>query len=219
MNGIQPSGTELFKNLNPEKQAKVFDAAVREFASNGYRNASMNNVVKDAQISKGSLFQYFRCKRDLFDGVVGMAEREVIQYLKRVRQETAAMSFPERLELLLRAGFAFIDNHPLLARIYFHLLQSGEAPFGGDRILNLHRRAERFLADLIREGVEKGELNPDIDIERVAFIVNALLERLLRAYYTEFLAAGLGLFRGDAHQVDRWVATTVDFVSTGIANR
>ncbi len=60
MNISNSQGTDLFKRLLPEKQEKIFQAAVNEFASKGYRNASMNSLVKAAGISKGSLFQYLR---------------------------------------------------------------------------------------------------------------------------------------------------------------
>lgn len=210
------SSTSLFQNLSPEKREKVLRAAVSEFASKGYRSASMNSVVKVAQISKGSLFQYFRTKRDLFDGVVEMAVNEVKNYLRGVREQSAPLSFPERLEKLLRAGFAFIDNHPLLARIYFHLLQSGEAPFGAERIRRLHRLSDEFLAELIQEAIQRGEMRRDLDAARAAFLVNALLETLLRAYYTEHLASEPGLYKGKGEKLDRWVAAFLDLVTRGL---
>lgn len=210
------SGTSLFQNLNPEKREKVLRAAVSEFASKGYRSASMNSVVKVAQISKGSLFQYFRTKRDLFDGVVEMAVNEVKSYLRGVREQSSPLSFPERLEKLLRAGFAFIDNHPLLARIYFHLLQSGEAPFGAERIRRLHRLSDEFLTELIEEAIQRGEMRRDLDAARTAFLINALLETLLRAYYTEHLASEPGLYKGKGEKLDRWVAAFRDLVTRGL---
>ncbi len=211
------SGTRLFQNLKPEKREKVLRAAVSEFASKGYRNASMNTVVRIAQISKGSLFQYFRSKRDLFDGVVEMAVREAKDYLRDVREQSSGMTFPDRLEHLLRAGFAFIDGHPLLARIYFHLLQSGEAPFGAERIRMLHRMSDEFLAELIGEAIRMGEVRADLDVERSAFLVNSLLETMLRAYYTEHLASGLGLYKGKGEDLDRWVRAFLELVSKGLA--
>jgi TetR/AcrR family transcriptional regulator len=219
MTDFPSSGTELFQNLNPDKQEKVFEAAVNEFASKGYRNASMNIVVKSAGISKGSLFQYFRSKQGLFDAVVKIATVRVTHYLKKVRDDTAELPFVERLERLIRAGFAFIDEHPLMARIYFHLLQSGEAPFGSERLAQLNRRGDEFLADLIRHGIRRGELRPDMDAERVAFLINSLLATLLRAYYTEFLGAGLGLYRGDPRELDRWVKTSLDLICKGLERR
>jgi TetR/AcrR family transcriptional regulator len=119
------AGTDLFRNLSPEKQEKVFQAAVGEFASKGYRNASMNSLVRTAGISKGSIFQYFKTKRNLFDAVLEMAVQRVKQHLKQVRGETEDLPFPDRLESLLRSGFQFIDRHPLLTAVYFQLLQSG----------------------------------------------------------------------------------------------
>ena len=145
-----------------------------------------------------------------------MAAGRVKQYLKQVRDETAEMGFFQRLDQLLRAGFAFIDRHPLLARVYFHLLQSGESPFGSERILSLHRQGDEFLADLISQAVERGELRQDLDAERTAFLLKALLETLLRAYYTEFLASGSGLYRGSADELERWVNATLALLRMGM---
>jgi len=219
MNDVSSSGTELFRKLSAEKQEKVFQAAVDEFASKGYGNASMNSVVKAAAISKGSLFQYFKSKQGLFDVVVDMATGRVTEYLKGVRDETASLSFFERLKKLLSAGFTFIDQHPLLARIYFHLLQSGEAPFGSERLRRLNRRGDQFLAELIEHAIDRGELRNDTDVDRVAFLINSMLVTLLRAYYTEFLGSGLGLYRGDPAELDRWVATTLDLINRGVSKQ
>jgi TetR/AcrR family transcriptional regulator len=55
-----------FMALEPEKRERIINAALREFASKGYKNASTNEIVKEANISKGLLFHYFTNKRDLF---------------------------------------------------------------------------------------------------------------------------------------------------------
>lgn len=49
-----------------EKQTKILNAALKEFAHKGYKNASTNEIVKDAGISKGLLFHYFKNKKELF---------------------------------------------------------------------------------------------------------------------------------------------------------
>lgn len=55
-----------FENLNDKKQKKILNAALKEFASNGFEKASTNVIVKEAGISKGSLFNYFNSKKDLY---------------------------------------------------------------------------------------------------------------------------------------------------------
>lgn len=55
-----------FLNLKPEKQEKILEAAISEFADKGFEKASTNEIVKEAGISKGILFHYFHNKKNLF---------------------------------------------------------------------------------------------------------------------------------------------------------
>jgi TetR/AcrR family transcriptional regulator len=55
-----------FLNLNPEKQTRIINAAMKEFAQKGFDNASTNEIVKAAEIAKGLLFHYFKNKQQLF---------------------------------------------------------------------------------------------------------------------------------------------------------
>ncbi|MBA1334943.1 MAG: Transcriptional regulator, AcrR family [Firmicutes bacterium] len=55
-----------FLSLEKEKQERILNAALKEFAQKGYDDASTNEIVKEAGISKGLLFHYFNTKKDLF---------------------------------------------------------------------------------------------------------------------------------------------------------
>ena len=55
-----------FLNLQQEKQERILNAAMKEFAQKGFDNASTNEIIKDAKISKGLLFYYFKNKKSLF---------------------------------------------------------------------------------------------------------------------------------------------------------
>lgn len=58
--------TRLFFELTKEKQTKIIDVGISEFAKYGYMNSSTNRIVQNAGISKGSLFKYFLNKEELF---------------------------------------------------------------------------------------------------------------------------------------------------------
>ena len=53
---------EKFDNLEKEKKERILESAMAEFNIHGYTGASTNNIVKNAEISKGSLFNYFENK-------------------------------------------------------------------------------------------------------------------------------------------------------------
>lgn len=57
---------QKFFKLNEEKQMKILNAAIDEFTSSGYDQASTNTIVKKAGISKGLLFHYFGTKKELY---------------------------------------------------------------------------------------------------------------------------------------------------------
>lgn len=58
----------LFKmlNIDSEKEDRIINAATRVFSENGYEKASTNAIVKEAKISKGILFHYFKSKKELY---------------------------------------------------------------------------------------------------------------------------------------------------------
>lgn len=59
-----PSHT--FFKLNKVKQQKIFNAAAEEFCRVPYEEVSIKNIVKTASIARGSFYQYFTDKEDLF---------------------------------------------------------------------------------------------------------------------------------------------------------
>lgn len=59
-----PSAT--FLNLPEEKQEKLLEAATREFSRRSFNDASINQIIKDAGIPRGSFYMYFEDKMDLF---------------------------------------------------------------------------------------------------------------------------------------------------------
>ena len=62
-----------FEKLAPEKREQLLDVAAREFARDGYADASINRILEAAQMSKGAAYYDFEDKADLFCTVVRYA--------------------------------------------------------------------------------------------------------------------------------------------------
>ncbi|MDQ7096580.1 TetR/AcrR family transcriptional regulator [Desulfosporosinus sp. PR] len=52
--------------MEPEKRERIINAALKEFTRSGYERASTNEIIKEANIAKGSLFSYFNNKKELY---------------------------------------------------------------------------------------------------------------------------------------------------------
>ncbi len=57
--------SERFLKLSEEKQKRIVEAAVNEFARVPFENVSINQIIREADISRGSFYTYFEDKRDL----------------------------------------------------------------------------------------------------------------------------------------------------------
>ena len=77
-----PSST--FLNLAPEKQEKLLSAAVREFTERPYNEASINRIVREAGIPRGSFYMYFRDKEDLFHYLMEESINEMLMVFEEV---------------------------------------------------------------------------------------------------------------------------------------
>ena len=76
---------ETFFNLPNEKRQLIENTAISEFAANGYDKASINTIVAKSGIAKGSFYQYFTEKKDLFLHIIlSVIAQKKIKYLSPV---------------------------------------------------------------------------------------------------------------------------------------
>lgn len=60
-----------FFHLPKEKQKNLMKAAIKEFSNTSYADASINQIIKEAKISRGSFYMYFEDKEDLYLYMIG----------------------------------------------------------------------------------------------------------------------------------------------------
>ena len=58
--------SDTFLRLNDEKKKKLIDASFKEFSLYNFNDASINRIIKEAGISRGSFYMYFEDKKDLY---------------------------------------------------------------------------------------------------------------------------------------------------------
>lgn len=74
--------TETFFNLNEEKKNKIVDAAIDEFSERKVGEASINQIVKNAEISRGSFYTYFNDKYDLLHFLIDLMKEKLSDKLE-----------------------------------------------------------------------------------------------------------------------------------------
>jgi AcrR family transcriptional regulator len=173
----------------------LLDAAKRLFMERGYEGATVRDIAAAAGLSTGAVFASFSDKSDLFNEVL-LADLE-----EQVRLMLEAVAAPgptsERLKRLLNAGYErqLAQLELLRASVAVSWSQglSGEL---GDR--PVRAAVIEQLLQVLKEGVDKGELKADADVDLIAEILwDVYIRSYRRALYESWgrdeLSGRLGL--------------------------
>jgi AcrR family transcriptional regulator len=156
-----------FFNLPEDKRRRLVELAIDEFASHSFREASLSRIVARAKIAKGSMYQYFEDKLDLYRWLLfEEAGRRKAELARQATGGDQAGLFA-RLEAQCLSALEFVRQHPRLARLAARAFEGSSEP--GLRLLHEDMRAKgRALVEAeLRQAVKRGEVRAGVDV-RVA---------------------------------------------------
>ena len=122
---------EIFLKLSKEKQQKVINAAKKEFARAPIENVSIKNIVEEADIARGSFYQYFESKEDLLIYILRENSEKLNTKLKDKVKETNGDIFKLYIFLYDSMIEEFTNNpdQELFKQIFLNLKSSDENVF------------------------------------------------------------------------------------------
>ena len=164
-----------FLNLPDEKRLRITELAIDEFSTHPYRQASLSRIVSRAGIAKGSMYQYFDNKLDLYQWLV-------VEELPRRRQAWlehngagSGEDLFDTVEQRALTSIGFLLAHPRLAR----LAATAMEPTSDAELRTLHEtlRQEEIeqLTETIREAQSRGEVRGELDPHALAHMIEALV--------------------------------------------
>jgi len=106
--------TETFLRLPEEKRNRILDAAWEEFTRVRYTDVSINKIIIKARIPRGSFYQYFRDKEDLFAYLIGDVRDQVAGIFGSLLREAGGDLFETHLMIYDR--FLVRERSPLVDR-------------------------------------------------------------------------------------------------------
>ncbi|WP_304651758.1 TetR/AcrR family transcriptional regulator [uncultured Ligilactobacillus sp.] len=74
--------SQTFKNLAPEKKARITTALLKEFSTYPLKDAQVARIVKDAQIARGAFYKYFTDLNEAYDYIYHLALVDIHADLK-----------------------------------------------------------------------------------------------------------------------------------------
>ena len=146
---------QTFYNLSKEKRNVIVDAAVNEFADYGFEGASINRIVANSGISKGSFYQYFEDKMDVFKSLIDVLSNEKMEYYKGKHPPSANMDTFEYFRWMVKTGSEFNSSYPRLVQAVSRVLLAEGLYYGKD-FAEYRKLATDGISMMIKQAVENG---------------------------------------------------------------
>jgi AcrR family transcriptional regulator len=179
-----------FLNLPAEKRDAFVRIALEEFAERLYEAASVTRIVAQAGIAKGSVYQYFEDKEDLFRFLIAHAsETLTAAIVSAVGALPPDAGLFAQLRVFLRANLRAAHAQPLHARLIQRAFSTAASPGspGADMITAGNAERETRLHALFEAARARGELRADLSSAIASYALNQLLSHL-----PDLIAAQLG---------------------------
>ena len=186
--------TVTWSRLGADRRAAVIAAAEAEFAAHGFSAGSLNVIARRAGVAKGSLFQYFADKRDLYAFITDVGSQRVRSYMEdQITRLDPSRPFFEFLTDLLDVWVAYFAEHPRDRAL--HAAASFEVDTDARISVRavVHRHYLQVLRPLIRDAQTRGDLRQDGDSDALLSLLLMLLPHLALAPYVRGMDPVLGL--------------------------
>ncbi len=146
---------EIARELSP-RQRSILDAALRRFSHYGYRRTSMDDISREAELSRTALYQHFANKEKIFRALAGDLYHRALTAAGDAARGDGTIA--ARIFGVLDAKMGFFYELLQGSEHGLELLDDGNR-LCGDVTADAGRRYQRVLVKVIRDGESRGELS------------------------------------------------------------
>jgi AcrR family transcriptional regulator len=167
----------LREKKKQETRDRIFEISGRLFREKGFENTTVDEITQEAGIAKGTFFNYFPTKESL---LLYFRERkeELVFNILGSQMATNAPAKEKIKNFLVLLAENYEKDKALLRMLFFEhrrlVMASGQQP---GRKQHGHGNQQRFISilrDILKEGVEKGEIKERIDLQIASETLHAV---------------------------------------------
>src|SRR6516164_5458729 len=154
--------TVTWARVDPARRAAVIAAAEAEFGAHGFSGGSLNVIARRAGVAKGSLFQYFADKRDLYAFIADIGSQRVRAYMEDlIRDLDQDRPFFGFLTDLLDGWVAYYAEHPRERALHAAATLEVDTDARISVRNVIHRHYLEVLRPLVRAAQARGDFRND----------------------------------------------------------
>ena len=139
--------------MESEKRAQILTLAKKKFERFGFNKTTVDELAKDAGISKRTLYQEFENKEKILEELFMI---EALSVRKAILNQINKITEPaEKLQTYIRLAKKYLDQNPFIVSV-LHDESGFFAPFLMDKPHIIETGIKEIFVSILKEGVEKG---------------------------------------------------------------
>jgi len=169
------------KSRIEQRKNQILDAATIVFSEKGYNRANTDEIAKKAGLGKGTLYRYFKDKKDIFFSVV---DRGLNKLKEKMLKEVEDIQDPlKRIERAVKTYLSFFEENSNLVEILIHEQSSFRKRIAKRYFEHYYGNVER-IKRTFRKAITQG-LMKNIDIETAISVLTSMLNGLIYMWQFE----------------------------------
>lgn len=160
---------KTFFNLPEGKREKITNTLIKYFAYKNYSRVDIEDIAKECKIAKGSMYQYFENKKDMYFYAISEATRRAVEIMKKYDFEN--ISLFEYVEKSLEDAWDFLINNPetysLLEKSAFY----DDSPYKEETQEFFKGKVRSLIYDIVVKNQKSGFIRDDVPPELIVVFI------------------------------------------------
>jgi len=165
--------------LKKNKEQSIFEAALRVIKRKGFHKARMADIAKEAGISYGLVYHYFKNKENLFDVILDRWWKGLFQLMATIN-EGSDYDVYKKLRLIINYFLETYQSNHELVNIFITEISRSTSNLTRSR-LDCFKEFMSLTDNVIAEGQEKEILRRDFKARYLTYIFLGALETFVSA--------------------------------------
>ena len=172
---------DTYLQLDADKQNRIMEAIIDEFSEYSFTHASINRIIKQANISRGSFYQYFENKEDCYLEMMKVIVKEKMEIFKDVVQlDENATLFDHYMDMIYQIRL-WMQKRPKFYKISL-LMDYDQSDFI-QKLTEDNPNLLDYFKNLIKLDQKRGIIRSNVDPQLLSDMLIAINRSMLMEYF------------------------------------
>lgn len=212
---------QTFHNLPPEKQEKIMKASISEFVKSGFEKGNVGEIAKSAGVAKGSMYQYFEDKKELFLSTVQWSirflmmkysdklttpteqEGDIFDYLAKNAKDIMLQMREDR-ELVIFIQDVFLGKYQA---------------YTDESMAYITRMSNEYILKLIQNGKQNGSIRSDIGDHILTLFITGVTYKIKEYIMTQARNQGGDVIDEGYDEYETEINSMIELLKNGMGGK